>query len=207
MKRTLAAFAAVSCLLGPGQVQAQPLIVDDRVEFFGGVGFARFGPGQTVWADGIEVVGGITLLPFRGPLRKLGIQASASVLNQDSERLGTATQTVDASQFLATATWHFSRARVQPYVLGGLAVLRAERTWRCETCSYGVEPGTGRLLAQELNEHVDATELGLAFGGGLRVLTGRRLVARVEGTIADTTPGAGWNWGWSALRAGLGVRF
>ncbi len=207
MKRVLVALVAASCLLGPRAGQAQTPVADDRMEFFGSGGLAWFGHGRIDWAEGAELGGGVTLLPFTGPLRRLGIQASGAFLNEDEHTAGAATETVNASQFVAAATWHFTRSRVQPYALGGLAVIRAERTWACDTCSDVFDQATGRVVPQTLREHVNATEAGVVFGGGLRVLVGRRLAARVEATVADTTPGGGWNWNWRGVRAGLGVRF
>jgi hypothetical protein len=207
MMRACAALVAASLVLGASRVQAQVPVADDRVEFLGSVGVARLSSGDTRWADGAEVGGGITLLPFRGALHKLGVQGSASFLRRDSESLGVATQAVNASQLLMVATWHFSRSHVQPFVLGGVSVLRADRTWTCGGCSFSMDSSTGGLSAQVLSEHVNATEVGLALGGGLRMLIGPRLAARVEANLGDTTPGSGWNWRWSGVRGGLGVRF
>lgn len=206
MKPLLQALLAAICLLAPGTARAQAP-AEGTIDLFGSLGYARFASGSTSWGSGLEFGGGAEFLPFTGRLRSLGIVGGISMLETSRSVSGGPEQTVNARQFTAAGTWHFSRGPVQPYVLGGLAVLSAERTWWCDQCSYTPDPATGRLVAQELRERVDDTNAGVLVGGGVKLVPGKRLSFRAEASWADTTPGAGWNWHWSGVRGAVGIRF
>jgi opacity protein-like surface antigen len=108
----------------------------------------------------------------------------------------------------ATAVYHFrGRSRAQPYLLGGLAIIRPDYTTRCDECVFDVDPATGALIPRPMRERVRAAKAGVALGGGVKIALHRRISLRPELFAADTTAGTGWNFNWLRVGIGLGLHF
>jgi hypothetical protein len=99
---------------------------------------------------------------------------------------GSARQGVGATSAASfTGAWYFGTGRIQPYVVGGISLLRAR-----EYLSESIV----RSDHVELRETVsNETGLGPAFGVGLRASIGRGLSIRPELRLSDGTGISGSN--------------
>jgi opacity protein-like surface antigen len=201
---------AVSILIIPTSVRAQPADESNwRMEAFGNVGYGRLMSGDSVWGEGIEFGGGIGFRPFVGALSGLGFEARFTFLAPGSTVNASGSSELDTRSFIGTATYQFRRrhAGVAPFVAGGLARLRVNYQRRCDGCVFDVDPITGGLVPRTLEEGVDASKTGVAFGGGVTIALPGRVFVKPEILVVDTTAGSGWNWGALTLQTGVGLRF
>ena len=110
----------------------------------------------------------------------------------------------DALMAMANAVYHFGGRKVQPFVKAGAGVVRSDYTthwvsdWFDDQGNHFIEPSS---------EHVRASKFGIDLGAGIKASLSRNLSFRVEGLIADTTPGEGYNWVTLILNAGLGFHW
>jgi opacity protein-like surface antigen len=106
---------------------------------------------------------------------------------------------VGVSAFTAasfTAAWYFGSNRVQPYVVGGLSVLRTKEY----NATYQVH--SDHVEIQENSS--TATGTGLTLGAGLRACVTRRLSIRPEFRLSDGTALSPANLSQIRLSVGIG---
>jgi opacity protein-like surface antigen len=211
MRQMLGVILAVAWLLHPADARAQPRPErPDKAEIFGNIGYGKFSNGNSVWGEGLDYGGGICVQPFPGSLHGVGFEVQMVRMNSSQDLGGGSSQDLDARLIAATVVYHFgSRAAlVQPYAFGGLGYVMADYTHRCADCVFDRDPVTGALVSRGvIEERIESSKVGLAFGAGANIAVHRRLSVRPEVLLADTTAGSGWNWGWVRLQVGLGVHF
>ncbi len=95
-----------------------------------------------------------------------------------------------------TAGYYFGNARIQPYLLGGVGILRT----RQYSASYIVR--TDHVEPQE--NATSNTGVGIAFGIGLRIAISWRLSVRPEFRFCDGTALSSANLSQTRFSAGLG---
>jgi opacity protein-like surface antigen len=188
-----------------GRLAAQDRTWNYKVELFGDIAHSGFYNGDHKWGSGRDFGGGAGVRPFAGRLRGLGFEVrTGSVAEDDTAR----TTTLDARFVAANALYHFrGRTRVQPYVLGGIGVVRAHRFRFCGNCVATKDPVTGALTPLPYTEDIRATKQGVTAGAGIKVAVHRRVSIRPELFFVDTTPGRGWNWAWVRFQLGVGFHF
>ena len=109
-----------------------------------------------------------------------------------SARVGVGSAT--AASF--TAAYHFGNGRIQPYVLGGMSILRTQEY----SATYVVQPDHVDILE---NSSTD-TGIGMTFGAGLRASISRRLSIRPEFRFSDGTALSSSNMSQYRLSVGIG---
>ena len=95
-----------------------------------------------------------------------------------------------------TAAYHFGNGRIQPYVLGGMSMLRTQEY----SATYMVHTDHVDILE---NSSTD-TGIGMTFGAGLRASVSRRLSIRPEFRISDGTALSSANLSQYRLSVGIG---
>jgi opacity protein-like surface antigen len=95
-----------------------------------------------------------------------------------------------------TAAYHFGNGRTQPYVLGGMSILRTQEY----TATYMVH--TDHVEIRE-NSSTD-TGVGMTFGAGLRTSVTRRLSIRPEFRYSDGTALSASNLSQFRFSVGIG---
>jgi opacity protein-like surface antigen len=191
-----------------------------RVEVFGAFGNGRLYNGDSRWGSGLDYGGGIGVRPFSGWMKRIGFEFEGSHLSKSRTSTSTAViqnqtfntaifQNLDSRLLQGSVLYHFrSGARVQPFASVGIAHTKADYSYRCESCVFDVEPGTGRLIPiQSDAEKYNGSKIGITIGGGLKVAIHRHLSIRSQVQLADTTAGSGINLSWLRLQIGLGVHF
>jgi len=95
-----------------------------------------------------------------------------------------------------TAAYFFGEHRVQPYVLGGISVLRVR-----EFTATSILRGDHIELQENSS---NGTGAGIALGTGLRISVTRRFTIRPEFRFSDGTAMSGINMSQTRLAVGLG---
>jgi hypothetical protein len=118
--------------------------------------------------------------------------------NQPLPCAGTAREGVSsATAGSFTASYFFGESRIQPYVLGGLSVLKATEYTSAATIRQNV--------VQYGEIQYKSTGIGPAFGAGLRVSIDRHLSVRSELRFSDGTSRSGSNL--SQVRMSIGAAY
>jgi hypothetical protein len=146
-----AAFILVMTLLSPF-LNAQDSTWKARV--FGGVGIGRFFDDEGSLGLGATYRAGAEWRP----LSRLGVQGE--LLGIHHTRGDRFQVNGDSAGFSGNAVLYFSRSRVQPYILGGLGVLKT--SYRYGWPEYSAE-----------RYSVRKTELSMNFGGGALLFLNR----------------------------------
>ena len=174
-----------------------------RGEIFGGIGWGGLWLGHDSLGSGMELGGGIGVRPFQGKLRGLGFEVQLKQLQHDIEHSATHSTEGKVLTLIGNALYHFSDSTFQPYVVGGIGVLKADYTrkgysewYDLPEWEYHEEYWTRRTKASKM-----AINLGVGFKAALKP----NLSIRSELTLIDTTPGAGYNW--ASLRVSLFVGY
>ncbi len=167
-----------------------------RGEVLGQVGWGRFYHGDHQIGSGTEWGGGLGVKPFSGKLRRLGFEVQANRLDLAYER-GTNVNDGQATAVVGSVLYHFSDSAIQPYVAGGLGVLKANYT---QVIKGGAVLGS----TEDYVETVNAEKMLLNIGGGIKARLVRGLAIRPEIRLYDTTIGKGYNWASIRLSVGLG---
>lgn len=203
--------AAGLWLGAPAATLAQPAAPPaPRAMVVGHVGFAGAGSGKTVTGDGLELGATASVRPFAGA-RRVALEAGFAAFRdpRDTTRPDYSDE-MSAQLFVARALYTFRRedGRARPYVVGGLAVIHINYESQCVDCVFDVDPFTGRLISRgTVTERIDDTKAGFTLGTGVDIRVTRAVTLRPEWSSSSTTPGSGWNWGWAAVRLGVGYRF
>jgi opacity protein-like surface antigen len=174
-----------------------------RGEVFGGVGWGGFWHGDSPLGSGLEVGGGIGLRPFRGNLRGLGFEVQVKQLRHDVQHSSTHSTSGKASTVLGNALYHFGNSRFQPYVVGGIGVLKADYTRRGYSEWYNLPEW--EYHEEYWTERVNESKVAINVGVGLKAAISPNLSIRPELSLIDTTPGSGYNW--ASLRLSLSVGY
>jgi len=153
-----------------------------RGEIFGSFGWAAFYHGKHREFSGLYAAAGIGVRPFHGVLSGLGFEGRISYLGSSVETSS------DILVFSGCALYHFSRSRVQPFVLGGMGALQGERT-------VIVDIGPGPEFFEQERYQENWNKIGFEFGGGVKIAITEKLGLRPEFRFLDTTPGEGYNLG------------
>ena len=115
---------------------------------------------------------------------------------------------LDASLAAFDVVFHPANySRVQPYVLGGVGLVKATYSRDCNACVYTQDPVTGQMVPVPYHWTAQGSQVGVTLGFGLKVAVHRRFSIRSEAFFINTTPGLGWNWGWWRLQIGAGLHF
>ncbi len=167
--------ALLLALLQTPPAQAQPS--DHRLAFQGGVGW-----GQT-WSDESRLGGGFSLegsFEVR-VLRKLGLQFGVSRYSHDRsfEFPSNVRFTGDSRMFSGDLLYHLEGSRVQPFLLGGVALIHTENTSRAPVFRFDGHPVVATQVGEEISEYSEDAR-GLSFGGGVEILLGPSLALRRE---------------------------
>lgn len=150
---------------------------DPRLALQGSLGWGE------AWSDESRLGGGTSLeasVEVR-VLRKLGMQFSISRYSHDRTfpYPSNVRFSGDSLMFSGDLLYHFSGTRVQPFLLGGVALVRTQNR-----SSFPVFAYDGWLLVpRQIGEQVlESSEdgLGLTFGGGVELPLGRSLAIRTE---------------------------
>lgn len=194
----------------PAAVLGQSATEPSRVMVAGNAGFAGAGSGKTVTGEGLELGATVSVQPFPAA-RRVSLDAVFSGFRNPRESLGPQRSIeMTAQHFAVRTSYAFRResARAQPYVFGGLAVIHVDYESECLDCVFDIDPATGRWISRGVViERIEDTKAGFTLGAGVNIRVTQRWTLRPEYSSSSTTPGSGWNWGWLALRVGLGYRF
>lgn len=157
---------------------------DPRLAFQGSLGY-----GQT-WDDEGRLGGGLgaeTSVEVR-ILRKLGLQLGVSRYSHDRSFESDVRFSGESLMFSGDVLYHFSGTRAQPFLLGGVALVRSRTRTTSSLYAYDgyqlrlVFDGS-RFRPVQIGEEVsDYSEKGrgLTIGGGVEIPLGPRLVIRTE---------------------------
>jgi len=173
-------------------------------EVFGTVGWGRFWHGDDSLGSGIELGVGAGFRPFQGKLRGLGFEVRVNQLHHDVQTSATHSTDGKALALLGNALYHFGTSKIQPYVMGGIGILKADYTRTGYSDWYDGGPD-GEHHEEYWTERVNASKMAINLGVGLKAAIRPNLSIRPELTLIDTTPGSGYNWG--SLRVSLGVGY
>ena len=152
---------------------------DPRLAFQGSLGWGQ------VWSDESRLGAAISLeasVEVR-VLRKLGMQFGVSRYSHDRNFAypSNVRFTGDSLMLSGDLLYHFSGTRVQPFLLGGVALVRTQNRSSFPVFAYD---GNWLLLPlRQIGEEVlESSEdgLGLTFGGGVELPLGRSLAIRTE---------------------------
>ncbi len=178
----LLSVAALLALLPMRVAHAQTS--DHRVAFQGSLGW-----GQT-WSDESRLGGGPSLetsVEVR-LLRGLGLQFGVSRYSHDRTFDSDVRFSGKSLMFSGELLYHFSGSRVQPFVLGGVALVETRN--RTSSPLYAYDGINLRLafdgsrfhpvqIGEEVSDYSE-TGRGLTIGGGVEIPLGRRVVIRTE---------------------------
>ncbi len=167
-----------------------------RGEVLGSVGWGGFYHGDNRIGSGTEWGGSFGVKPFSGKLRRLGFEVQANRLGLAYER-GTNLNDGQATAVVGNVLYHFSDSPVQPYVAGGLGVLKANYT-------QVIKGGAVLGETEDYVSTVNADKMLLNIGAGIKARLVRGLAIRPEIRFYDTTAGTGYNWSSIRLSVGLG---
>jgi opacity protein-like surface antigen len=177
-------------------------------EVFGNIAHGRFYHGDHVWGSGLDYGGGFGVRPFPGKLHRLGFEVQLARLKKSGAKGPYPAENLDSRLIMANAVYHFRNgAKTQPYVFGGLGLVKVDYYRRCVTCVFDVDPVTGEWIPRVTEDIMSGSKVGVTFGAGLKIALHRRLSIRPELLFVDTTPGSGWNWAWVRLQIGVGAHF
>lgn len=157
---------------------------DHRFAFQGSLGW-----GQT-WSDESRLGGGPgleTSVEVR-LLRKLGLQFGVSRYSHDRTFDSDVRFSGESLTFSGDFLYHFSGSRVQPFLLGGVALV--ETRTRTSAPLYAYDGASLRLafdgarfypvqVGEEVSDYSENAR-GLTIGGGVEIPLGRRVVIRTE---------------------------
>ncbi len=169
---------------------------DYKGEVVGQMGWGRFYHGDGLVGSGAEWGGALGVKPFSGKLRRLGFEVHADRLSIGYE-LGNNLNEGDVTTVVGNVLYHFSDSSVQPYVAGGLGVLRADYT---ELIKGGAVLGS----TEDYVFRVDTNEMVLNIAAGVKARLVRGLAVRPEVRFYNTTMGSGYNFGSIRLSLGIG---
>jgi hypothetical protein len=175
-----------------------------RGEVYGSVGWGAFWHGDDSLGRGIDLGVGVGFRPFQGKLRGLGFEFRVNQLQHDIQYSATHSADGKALTLLGNALYHFGDSKIQPYVMGGIGILKADYTWQGYSERYDGGPD-GEYHEEYWTERTNASKMAINFGLGLKAVLTKNLSIRPEFTVTDTTPGSGYNWG--VLRVSLGVGY
>jgi len=185
--------AAALIALAYGQEQSN---WNYKGEVQGQVGWGRLYHGDSLIGSGTEWGGSFGFKPFSGKLRRLGFELQANRLDLAYER-GSNINNGQTTALVGNVLYHFSDSPIQPYVVGGLGVLHADYT---EMIKGGAVLGSN----EDYVSKVDANEMLLNIGAGVKARLVRGLAIRPEVRFYNTTMGSGYNFGSIRLAVGLG---
>jgi opacity protein-like surface antigen len=181
---------------------------DYKLELTGNIGHGWFHHGDSLWGSGLDFGGGIGVRPFRGALRGLGFEVELASLHQDQPLSDVASRSLKSFLLSGNAVYHFNgRGRVQPFVVGGLGMVRAEYRFTCSECVFNEDPITGQLIPIPYLEQIHATKLGITLGTGIKLAVTRHISLRPQILLVNTTPGSGYNWTWTRFQFGTGFHW
>lgn len=207
--RTAMAVGFVAALAS-ASVGAADLFAQDAVrkwnykrEVYGSVGYGRFYHGDNFWGGGLEIGAGAGIRPFSGALRGVGLEVQLLRSGHFVRTSGAHSKEGTATSVAANGVYHFNNRRVQPFVFGGVGMLKADFTLR--GISEWIDAQGHHL--ERTTERVDASKLAVGLGAGVKASIGRGFAIRPEVRFLDTTPGRGWNFGSIRFSIGVGYHF
>jgi|GEM_PF-6266516 len=169
---------------------------DYKGEVVGQIGWGRFYHGDGLVGSGSEWGGALGVKPFSGKLRRLGFEIHADRLSVGYE-LGNNSNQGNVATVVGNVLYHFSDSGVQPYLAGGFGVLRADYT---QLIRGGAVLGS----TEDYVFKVDANEMVMNIGAGVKARIVRGLAVRPEVRFYNTTMGSGYNFGSIRLSLGIG---
>ena len=140
-----------------------------KARVFGGVGIGRFFDDEGSLGQGATYRAGAEWRP----LSRLGVQGE--LLGIHHTRRDHFQVDGDSAGFSGNAVLYFSRSRLQPYILGGLGVLKTSYT-------YGWPDASLERYS------VSRTELSMNFGGGVLLFLNRHWSLDPQVRILVSTP-------------------
>ncbi len=183
-------------LIAAAYGQEQKTTWNYRGEVLGQVGWGSFYHGDHKIGSGAEWGGSFGVKPFSGKLRRLGFEFQANRLDLAYER-GVNINDGQATAVVGNVLYHFSDSPIQPYVAGGLGILKADYT---EVIKGGAVLGSN----EDYVSMVKADKMLLNIGAGVKARLIRGLAIRPEIRFYDTTIGSGYNFGSIRLSVGVG---
>ena len=184
--------ALIAAVYGQGQQRW-----NYKGEVLGQVGWGSFSHGDHKIGSGTEWGGGFGVKPFSGKLRRLGFDFQANRLGLAYEQ-GVNINDGQVTAIVGSVLYHFSDSPIQPYVTGGLGVLKAKYT---QVIKGGAILGSN----EDYVSTADANKMLLNIGAGVKARLVRGLAIRPEIRLYDTTIGTGYNW--SSVRLSVGVGY
>lgn len=166
-------------------------------EIQGQFGWGGLYHGDHKIGSGVEWGGGFGVKPFSGKLRRLGFDVQANSLDLGYQR-GNNLNDGQATAVVGSVLYHFSDSSVQPYVTGGLGVLKTDYR---QVIKGGAVVGSN----EDYSSQVRADKMLLNVGAGMKVRVARGLAVRPEIRLYDTTIGTGYNF--SSVRLSVGVGY
>ncbi len=125
-------------------------------------------------------------------------------LRHDAQHSATHSTDGKALTLIGNALYHFGDSTIQPYVVGGVGVLKADYTRKGVSEWYDGGPG-GEYHEEYWTDRVNASKMAINLGVGLKAVIRNNFSIRPELTLIDTTPGSGYNW--ASLRLSIGVGY
>ena len=169
-------------------------------EIMGGVGFGRFYHGDDVLGNGLDLTAGFGVRPFSGALRGVGFEVQFDHFSFLNDWGNGYSYDGDVRLVSGNALYHFGRAGVQGYLVGGIGVLMADYTF--------ANPYTRDLLNDpNYMERSSPTKMALNVGAGLKIRVAKNLSLRPDFRVFDTTIGKGFNGSHLRLSMGLSYHF
>ena len=179
-----------------------------KVELFGNVGYGKFYLGDTTWGKGLDYGGGIGVRPFSRRLHGLGFELQLAHIADKRSPSPDIASRLSASMVSGNVLYHFlGHNMTQPYLLFGLANVKAKYSYSCGACIFNQDPETGQLIPIPYKWETDGSKLGINLGAGLKIAITRHFSIRPEFLLTDTTAGQGWNWDWLKVQISAGVHF
>jgi hypothetical protein len=172
-------------------------------EIFGCVGWAGFWHGDHSLGSGMELGGGVGIRPFQGKLRGLGFEAQTKQLHHDIQHSTTHSTDGKVMTLIGNTLYHFGDSKLQPYVVGGIGVLKADYTRRGYSEWYDLPEW--EYHEEYWTHRVVSSKMAINLGVGFKAAITPSLSVRPELTLIDTTAGAGHNW--ASLRMSLAVGY
>jgi hypothetical protein len=169
-------------------------------EVFGSAGWGRFFHGDNNLGSGLDLGGGIGIRPFSGSLRGLGFEVLLNGLNFSNAWGDGYSYDGTMRAVTGNVVYHLSRSRTQPYLVGGLGILRADYTY--------INGYVGNVLDYpDYRWDYRGNKMTINLGVGVKARVTQHLSIRPEFRMFDTTIGKGYNWLSVRLSIGLGYHF
>jgi opacity protein-like surface antigen len=172
-KAAILTMAALLALLPMRAAHAQTR--DHRLAFHGGLGWGQTWSDESRLGAGFSVEAGVEVLV----LERLGLQFGVSGYSHDRTFESNVRFSGESLMFSGDCLYHFSGTRVQPFLLGGVALVKTRNRSSFPVFAYDRSRLFPVQIGEEVSDHSE-NGLGLTVGGGVEIPLSRRVLIRTE---------------------------